>query len=170
MKLVRYGARGRELPGLIDGGGQIRNLSTVVSDIGGDALSPDALNRLRAIDPASLPLVEGGPRLGPCVGGVGKIMGIGLNYSDHAAEAGLPAPDQPILFMIATSAINGPDDDIIIPRGSEKTDWEVELGVVIGERCQHVPLQDALDVVAELHLCRRLDCAAVYQDEIGVVF
>ena len=130
MKFLRYGPPGAEKPGMLDDDGAIRDLSGSVGDIDNAALADLAV--LRAVDPASLPKVEGSPRLGPCIAGVGKFMCIGLNYSDHAAESGLEVPKEPILFMKATSAIVGPNDDVLIPRGSEKTDWEVELGVVIG--------------------------------------
>lgn len=148
MKLLRYGPAGQEKPGLLDAGGTIRDLSAVVGDIGGAALAPGALAKLRAIDPASLPAVSGKPRLGPCVAGVGKFICIGLNYSDHAAETGNPIPSEPIIFMKATSAITGPDDDVIIPKDSVKTDWEVELGVVIGSTARYVEEKDALSHVA----------------------
>ncbi|MGR3571955.1 fumarylacetoacetate hydrolase family protein [Brevirhabdus sp.] len=148
MKLVRYGQSGTEKPGLIDGNGALRDLSGEVDDIAGDALSDAALDRLRALDPAKLPLVEGTPRLGPCVGRIGKFLCIGLNYSDHAAETGSPLPEHPILFLKANSAIVGPDDRVSLPRGSKRSDWEVELGVVIGKRAKYVSAQDALDHVA----------------------
>jgi 2-keto-4-pentenoate hydratase/2-oxohepta-3-ene-1,7-dioic acid hydratase in catechol pathway len=148
MRLVRYGPAGKEQPGLLDAQNQIRSLAGVVGDIGGDALLPESLARLRQLDPASLALVPGHPRLGPCVGGVGKFVCAGLNYSDHAAESGMTVPAEPIIFMKATSCLSGPNDDIVIPRGSQKTDWEVELGVVIGKRAKHVSEQDALSHVA----------------------
>ena len=146
MKLLRYGPRGAEKPGLLDNTGRIRELSHLVADIGGEALT--VLDRIAAIDPASLPLVEGNPRLGACVGGTGKFMCIGLNYADHAAESGMAVPAEPVLFMKATSAICGPYDPLIIPRGSQKTDWEVELGVVIGKPAKYVSQADALGHVA----------------------
>jgi 2,4-diketo-3-deoxy-L-fuconate hydrolase len=148
MKLLRYGAPGAEKPGLLDATGAIRDLSGVVPDIAGDALLPESLARLRKIDPASLPKVDGTPRIGPCVGRVGKFIAIGLNYSDHAAESGMPVPKEPIVFMKATSCIVGPNDNIEIPRGSQKTDWEVELGVVIGKPAKYVTEQNALSHVA----------------------
>ncbi|MDE3120342.1 MAG: fumarylacetoacetate hydrolase family protein [Paracoccaceae bacterium] len=148
MKLLRYGPVGAEKPGMLDAEGRIRDLSGVVADIAGEVLEPAGIARLAALDPASLPLVEGDVRYGPCVGRVGKFMCIGLNYADHAAESGLPLPKEPILFMKATSAIGGPDDGVLIPRGSEKTDWEVELGVVIGKRAKYVSEAEALDHVA----------------------
>ncbi|MEL6572546.1 MAG: fumarylacetoacetate hydrolase family protein [Pseudomonadota bacterium] len=148
MKLLRFGDSGAEKPGMLDADGVIRDLSGVVEDIAGDVLSDAGRAKLREIDPASLPAVDGNPRLGPCVGDIGKFCCIGLNYSDHAAESGLPIPDHPILFMKANSAIVGPNDDVMIPRGSEKTDWEVELGVVIGKPAKYVSAADALDYVA----------------------
>lgn len=148
MKLLRWGPPGREKPGLLDDAGAIRDLSGIVPDIAGDALLPGGLDGLRALDPAALPLVEGQPRLGPCVGAVGKFVGIGLNYADHAAELGTPVPPEPVIFLKATSSICGPNDAIQIPRGSEKCDWEVELGVVIGRTAKYVAEADALDHVA----------------------
>ncbi|WP_376965524.1 fumarylacetoacetate hydrolase family protein [Azospirillum sp. A26] len=148
MKLLRYGPPGQEKPGLLDGDGRIRDLSAHVDDIAGATLLPDGLDRLRAIDPASLPLVEGNPRLGPCVGQVGKMVCIGLNFSDHAAETGMAVPPEPIIFMKATSAIVGPNDPIELPRGSEKTDWEVELAFVIGKTAKYVSEDEAMDHVA----------------------
>ncbi|HHZ07318.1 MAG TPA: fumarylacetoacetate hydrolase family protein [Rhizobiales bacterium] len=148
MKLVRYGEPGSERPGLIDADGAIRDLSAHVGDIAGAALSPDSLARLAKLDPLTLPKVSGSPRFGPCVAGVGKFICIGLNYSDHAAETGAKVPPEPIIFMKATSAIVGPDDDVVIPRDSEKTDWEVELGVVIGKTAKYVSEADALGHVA----------------------
>jgi 2-keto-4-pentenoate hydratase/2-oxohepta-3-ene-1,7-dioic acid hydratase in catechol pathway len=148
MKLLRYGAKGQEKPGLLDPQGRIRDLSGHIADIGAAALLPDNLARLKALDPAALPLVTGTPRLGPCVTGTGKFICIGLNYSDHAAETGATVPPEPIIFMKATSAITGPNDPIEIPRGSEKTDWEVELGVVIGKPTKYVAESDAMAHVA----------------------
>lgn len=148
MKLVRHGAAGQERPGLIDAEGRLRDLTGIVPDIAGTALLPDSLDRLKAIDPATLPLVEGNPRLGACVGSVGKLVCVGLNYSDHAAESGLPVPSEPVLFMKATSSIVGPNDNVEIPRGSKKTDWEVELGIVIGKPAKYVSEEDALSHVA----------------------
>ena len=147
MKLVRYGAPGAEKPGMMVGD-TLRDLSGVISDITGDTLSDAALEKLRGIDPAGLPLVEGNPRLGPCVGDIGKFLCIGLNYSDHAAETGADIPEHPILFFKANSAIVGPHDDVVMPRGSTQTDWEVELGVVIGKTAKYVSKADALDHVA----------------------
>ena len=148
MKLLRYGPPGQERPGLLDGDGAIRDLSALVPDLAGAMLLPDALARLRGIDPFSLPAVQGAPRLGACVGRVGKLIGIGLNYSDHAAESNMAVPKEPIVFMKAVSCVSGPNDDIVIPPGSEKTDWEVELGVVIGRTAKYVAEADALAHVA----------------------
>jgi 2-keto-4-pentenoate hydratase/2-oxohepta-3-ene-1,7-dioic acid hydratase in catechol pathway len=143
MKLLRYGAPGQEKPGLLDRDGKIRDLSGVVRDINGEALAPASLDRLRQLDPAGLPLVSGSPRLGPCVGSVPKIVAIGLNYRLHAQEAGAAIPSEPIFFMKATSSICGPNDDVIIPKGSQKTDYEVELGIVIGRVTRHVSRSEA---------------------------
>jgi ureidoglycolate lyase len=148
MKLLRFGEAGAEKPGLLALDGTLRDLSGHVADISGAALSDAGLEQLRAVDPDSLPVVEGNPRLGPCVGSIGKYMCIGLNYSDHAAESGLPIPEHPILFMKANSAISGPNDAVVMPRGSTKTDWEIELGVVIGTRAKYVSEADALNHVA----------------------
>lgn len=148
MKLLRWGPKGQEKPGLLDSDGIIRDLSGVVDDIAGEVLSPAGLDRLRGIDPASLPAVDGDPRLGACVGRIGKMLCIGLNYADHAAESGMPVPPEPVLFFKATSAIVGPNDDVEIPRGSSRTDWEVELGVVIGTRAKYVDEADAMRHVA----------------------
>ena len=147
MKLLRYGDAGAERPGILDSTGQIRDLSAILPDISGPSLSPQSLNRLRHTDHSTLPVVTGNPRVGPCVSSVGKFICIGVNYSDHAAESGAPVPVEPIVFMKATSAISGPYDDVIIPRGSTKSDWEVELGVVIGREAKYVS-QDALSHVA----------------------
>lgn len=148
MKLLRYGPVGAEKPGLLDADGAIRDLSGAVADISGDALLPESIEKLKAIDPTTLPKVDGSPRLGPCVGDVGKFMCIGLNYSDHAAETGGEVPPEPILFMKANSAINGPNDDVLIPRDSEQTDWEVELGFVIGKGGKYISEADAMSHVA----------------------
>ena len=148
MKLVRYGQPGQEKPGLIDAQGQLRDLSAQVADIDGAALSPEALQQLAAIDPATLPAVPGPVRYGPPVTRVGKIICVGLNYADHAAETNSPIPAEPIIFMKPTSSIIGPDDTVVIPRGSVKTDWEVELGVVIGKKASYVTEDEALDYVA----------------------
>jgi 2-keto-4-pentenoate hydratase/2-oxohepta-3-ene-1,7-dioic acid hydratase in catechol pathway len=148
MKLLRYGPPGRERPGILDSRGRVRDLSCEVLDIGGSALQPASLNRLRSLDPDRLPEVAGTPRLGPCIGQVGKIVGVGLNYRDHAIESKMPIPDEPPLFLKATTAISGPNDDVEIPAGSEKTDWEVELGIVVGQAGKYVRVEKALDHVA----------------------
>ncbi|TXD57668.1 fumarylacetoacetate hydrolase family protein [Ralstonia sp. TCR112] len=148
MKLLRFGPQGQEKPGLLDATGTLRDLSGIVDDIAGDVLSDASLARLREVDPATLPAVSGQPRIGPCVGRVGKFICIGLNYADHAAESGLPVPSEPVVFNKWTSAICGPNDDIEIPRGSVKTDWEVELGVVIGKPAKYIDEANALDYVA----------------------
>jgi 2,4-diketo-3-deoxy-L-fuconate hydrolase len=148
MKLLRVGNAGEERPAIVGADGTLRDLSGVVSDIAGAALLPASIERLRKIDPKDLPLVAGKPRIGPCVSSVGKFICIGLNYSDHAAESGMAVPVEPVVFMKATSAICGPYDNVIIPRGSEKTDWEVELGVVIGSEGRYVTEREALSHVA----------------------
>jgi len=148
MKLVRFGDVGQEKPGMIDADGTLRDLSAHVDDIAGDVLSDAALDRIRKLDVAALPAVSGSPRIGPCVGNIGKFCCIGLNYSDHAAETGAAIPQHPILFMKANSAIVGPNDTVVLPRGSKKSDWEVELGVVIGKTAKYVSEADALDHVA----------------------
>lgn len=148
MKLIRYGALGSEKPGLVDADGKYRDLSGICYDIDAAALAGGLIEKLQGVDPASLPEVDPDVRLGACVGGVGKFMCIGLNYSDHAKESGMAIPSEPILFMKATSAICGPNDDVIIPTGSVKSDWEVELGVVIGRQAKRVPIENALEYVA----------------------
>ena len=148
MKLLRYGPKGQEKPGMLDTEGRIRDLSGAIADLAGDALSPESLARLRKLDPATLPLVEGTPRIGACVGRVGKFICIGLNYADHAAETGVAIPAEPVIFNKWTSAVCGPDDDVEIPRDSRKTDWEVELGVVIGKPGRYIDEADAMDHVA----------------------
>ncbi len=153
MKLVRYGPKGREKPGLIDADGKLRDLSGKIGDIDGAALSPASLNKLRKVNAKRLPPVKGRPRLGTPVANIGKLMCIGLNYSDHAAEAGQPIPKEPILFLKANSAIGGPNDNVTIPRGSKKSDWEVELAVVIGRAASYVPKGKALDYVAGYTIC-----------------
>ena len=147
MKLVRYGPPGRERPGMLDAQGRIRDLSKVVPDIAGDVLSPKGLAKLRKLKPDSLPLVRGRPRLGPCVGKIGNFVGIGLNYSDHAAEAGMPLPKEPIFFNKALTSICGPNDDTMIPKDSSKLDYEVELGVVIGSRARYLSKDKAMEAV-----------------------
>jgi 2-keto-4-pentenoate hydratase/2-oxohepta-3-ene-1,7-dioic acid hydratase in catechol pathway len=153
MKLVRYGRPGKEKPGLIDAAGKLRALSEIIDDIDGETLSPRVLSRLAKIKPESLPAVRGKPRLGPCVGKVGNFLAVGLNYADHAAESGMPIPKEPILFTKAPSCIVGPNDDVVIPKGSEKTDWEVELAIVIGSRASYVGERDALAHVAGFCVC-----------------
>ena len=148
MKLLRYGPQGQEKPGLLDAQGRLRDLSGQVADLAGEALGAESLARLRQLDPDSLPLVDGTPRLGPCVGRVGKFICIGLNYADHAAESGLDAPEEAVVFSKWTSAIRGPNDAVQIPRDSTKTDWEVELGVVIGKAGRYIDEANALDHVA----------------------
>ncbi len=148
MKLLRFGRPGDEAPGLIDNNGVIRDLSAHLDDIDGATLDAGALDRLRGLDPSDLPPVDAGARIGPCVGSIGKFLSIGLNYSDHAAEAGMSVPEHPILFMKANSSIVGPNDTVMLPRHSQHSDWEVELGVVIGKRCKYVGVDTALDYVA----------------------
>ena len=148
MKLVRYGEVNAEKPGLIDSGGTLRDLSDHISDIDGSVLGNATIDRLSELTPENLPVVKGAPRLGACVGSVGKLICIGLNFHEHAKETGNPVPEHPIVFMKATSAINGPFDDVVLPRGSQHSDWEIELGVVIGERAKYVDAADALAHVA----------------------
>ncbi|XOV71442.1 MAG: fumarylacetoacetate hydrolase family protein [Verrucomicrobiota bacterium] len=148
MKLLRFGEAGNEKPGILDSEGNIRSLERVIYDLSGDALTSSSLEKLKTVDPSKLPLVEGEPRIGACVGNVGKFLCIGLNYSDHAEESGMEVPAEPVLFMKATSAVCGPFDDVLIPPGSEKTDWEVELGIIIGDRAKHVSEENALNHVA----------------------
>ncbi len=147
MKLVRIGEPGRERPALWDNE-LLRDLSGVIPDVAGDALLPENLSKLRVLNPRTLPIVRGTPRIGPCVGGVGKVVCVGLNYRDHAVEANLPIPSEPILFLKPTSSIAGPDDNVEVPQGAQKTDWEVELGVVIGKPAKYAPMSGALDHVA----------------------
>lgn len=148
MKLVRHGRKGHERPGILDAEGRVRDLSALVDDVAGAVLLPEGLDVIRSIDPETLPLVPAGERLGPCVGRVGKFVCVGLNYADHAAESGMESPAEPVLFFKATSALCGPNDDVVIPRGSTKTDWEVELGVVIGREARYVDAAEAMDFVA----------------------
>ena len=148
MKLLRYGPAGKEKPGLLDASGAIRDLSGVIPDLAGDALSPQVLAKLAALDPNTLPKVDGSPRLGPPVTGMKNLVCIGLNYADHAAETGAPVPKEPIVFLKSLGALNGPNDDVIIPRGSVKTDWECELAVIIGTKAKYVSEENALDHVA----------------------
>ena len=148
MKLIRHGSSGQEKPGILDADGGFRDLSSIVTDIDGESISPDSLSSLGQVDLRSLPVVDSTTRLGPCVGNIGKLVCIGLNYSDHAKESGMPIPTEPIVFMKATSAISGPNDNIELIRESEKTDWEVELGIVIGSHTKYVSEDNALDHVA----------------------
>lgn len=153
MKIVRYGRPGKEKPALLDGAGKLRDLSEVIVDIEGEALSPRSLTRLAKLKPEQLPAVRGAPRIGPCVGHVGNFIAVGLNYADHAAESGMPIPKEPVLFNKAPSCVVGPNDDVVIPKGSHKTDWEVELAVVIGSRASYVSEADALGHVAGYCIC-----------------
>ncbi|ANY77014.1 2-hydroxyhepta-2,4-diene-1,7-dioate isomerase [Microvirga ossetica] len=153
MKLVRFGAAGQEKPGLVDSQGQIRDLSGLVPDIAGKSLSAETLDRIRQTDPGSLPLAPSGQRLGACVGQVRNFIAIGLNYADHAAETGAAIPAEPIVFNKAPSCIVGANDDVVIPRGSQKTDWEVELAIVIGERASYIGANEALDFIAGYCVC-----------------
>jgi len=148
MKLLRYGSQGQEKPGILGVDGEIRDLSGIITDLAGESLLPESIAKVRNSDILLLPRVAGRPRIGPCVDGVGKFICIGLNYSDHAAESGMAVPVEPVVFMKATSSICGPDDTVVIPRGSKKTDWEVELGVVIGKPAKYVEESDALSHVA----------------------
>jgi len=166
MKLLRYGPRGAEKPGLLDAEGNIRDLSGHVADITGAQLSPESLARLAAIDPAALPVVEGSPRYGVPIGNVGKFLAIGLNFADHAKEAGLEPPPEPIFFTKATSCLNGPNDDVMLPKDAVKGDWEVELGVVIGKRARYVEQAEALDYVAGYVLVNDVSERA-FQKELG---
>ena len=153
MKLARYGRAGKEKPALVDGSGKLRDLSEVVSDIDADVLSPRSLARLAKLKPESLPAVRGTPRIGPCIAHVGNFIAVGLNYADHAAESGMPVPKEPVLFNKAPSCIVGPNDDVMIPKGSTKTDWEVELAIVIGTRANYVSESQALSHVAGFCVC-----------------
>lgn len=148
MRLVRYGEKDREKPGLLDAEGHLRDLSGTIPDLTGEMLGPAALARLKALDPRKLPKIDGSPRLGPCVAGVGKVIGVAINYHLHGAETGSKIPNEPTLFLKATSAICGPHDDLLLPKNSEKTDWEVELGVVIGTRAKTIGEQEALAHIA----------------------
>ncbi len=148
MKLLRYGPKGQEKPGMLDRDGKLRDLSGVIADLTPEALAPAALDRLRKLDPAQLPLVTGEPRIGTCVANIPKLVCIGLNYTDHAKETGNPIPKEPVMFLKATSSINGPNDDVVLPKASTKGDWEVELGIVIGTKAQYVAEHDALKHVA----------------------
>jgi len=166
MKLVRYGKFGQEKPGLIDADGALRDLSSVLKDLGPEQLGDAAMAKLRRLNVAKLPLVKGKPRLGSPVNGVGKFIAIGLNYADHAAESNLPIPKEPIVFMKATTCIQGPNDPVMLPKGSKKTDWEVELGVVMGTKAQYVSQKEALNYVAGYCTVNDLSERA-YQIEMG---
>ena len=148
MKLLRFGEMGQEKPGILDSNGKIRDLSGHISDINGDTISEDGLNKISSIDQMSLPIVPEGTRLGACVGSIGKFLCIGLNYSDHAAESGMPVPKEPILFSKATSAVVGPNDDVEIPRNSVETDWEVELGIIIGKKAKYITEENVEEYIA----------------------
>lgn len=166
MKLCRYGQKGAEKPGLVDGQGRIRDLSGVIDDVTPATITPEALERLRTVDPETLPLVEGDPRYGVPVAGIGKFIAIGLNYADHAKESGLEPPPEPIFFTKAISCLTGPNDPVMIPKDAEKTDWEVELGVVIGTTCRYVEQADALNHVAGYVLANDVSERA-FQKELG---
>ena len=153
MKLLRFGEEGRERPGLLDADGVIRDLSGVIADVDGATLTPESLDRLRGLDPASLPAVAADTRLGPCVARPGKFICIGLNYADHAAESGAAIPDEPVVFMKATSALSGPNDPILKPRGSTQLDWEVELAFVVGAHCSYVSEAEAAQAIAGYCVC-----------------
>jgi len=153
MKLVRFGAPGREKPGIVDKDGKIRDLSKIVPDIAGEALSPKGLAKIKKADTSKLPVVKSGARLGPCVGGMRHFIAIGLNYADHAAETGAPIPKEPIIFQKAPTSLCGPNDDTIIPKGSTKLDWECEIAIVIGQRARYLSKRNALDVVAGFCIC-----------------
>jgi 2-keto-4-pentenoate hydratase/2-oxohepta-3-ene-1,7-dioic acid hydratase in catechol pathway len=167
MKLVRFGAMGSEKPGLIDKAGKLRDLSSHVKDLAGDALSPAGLAKIAALDAASLPLVEGSPRLGAPVGGAPKFIAIGLNYADHAAESGMPIPAEPIVFMKAVNSLCGPNDAVEKPRGSTKLDWEVELAIIIGTRAKYVSEADALKHVAGYSICNDVSERAFQLERLG---
>ncbi|WP_010184902.1 fumarylacetoacetate hydrolase family protein [Sphingomonas sp. PAMC 26605] len=166
MKLCRYGTKGEERPGLVDKDGCIRDLSALIPDLTPIEVTPESIALLRTIDPETLPLVGGAPRYGVPVNGIGKFIAVGLNYADHAAEAGLPVPPEPVFFTKAISCLTGPDDPVMIPRGSQKTDWEVELGIVIGTTCRYVEEADALDYVAGYVLVNDVSERA-FQKELG---
>jgi len=166
MKLCRYGQKGAEKPGLIDGRGRIRDLSGVIADVTPATITPEALERLRTVDPETLPLVEGDPRYGVPVAGISKFIAIGLNYADHAKESGLEPPPEPIFFTKAISCLTGPNDPVMVPKDAEKTDWEVELGVVIGTTCRYVEQADALNHVAGYVLANDVSERA-FQKELG---
>ena len=167
MKLVRYGKAGKERPGLVDKTGKLRDLSEVIVDIDADTLAPRALARLAKLKPDSLPPVRGAPRIGPCVAGVRNFIAVGLNYADHAAETGAQAPKEPVLFNKAPSCIVGPNDDVMVPKGSTKLDWEVELAVVIGTRASYVSEADALKCVAGYCICNDVSERAFQIERAG---
>src|SRR5262245_60759134 len=167
MKLLRYGPPGREKPGLLDASGTIRDLSGVIDDIAGDVLLPESLARLKKIDQSTLPIVPGSPRIGACVGRVGKMIGVALNYADHAAEANVPVPKEPLIFIKANTCISGPNDDIVLPKGSTQTDWEVELGVVIGTPGKNIARERALDHVAGYCVANDLSERAFQFEGVG---
>ena len=167
MKLVRFGAPGREKPGIIDDKGRIRDLSKVVPDISGETLSPKGLAKLRKTDLSKLPVVKSGTRLGPCVGGMRHFIAIGLNYADHAAETGSPIPKEPIIFQKAPTSLCGPNDDTMIPKGSTKLDWECEIAIVIGSRARYLSKKDALDVVAGYCICNDVSERQFQQERGG---
>lgn len=166
MKLVRFGVKGHEKPGLVDASGAIRDLSSHIADVNGAVLSSDSLAKLKALDPATLPAVPPGTRLGSCVARPGNFIAVGLNYADHAAESNMPVPEQPILFNKAPNCVQGPDDVIVIPKGSEKTDWEVELAIVIGKTALYVEEKNALNYVAGFCVCNDISERA-FQTERG---
>jgi 5-carboxymethyl-2-hydroxymuconate isomerase len=167
MKLLRFGPAGEERPGILDSNGRIRDLSEVVSDIDGSILGPDALDRLRRVDIANFPLVADDVRLGPCVARPGKFICIGLNYADHAAETNVPVPDEPVVFMKATSALSGPNDPVVRPRTSVKLDWEVELAFVVGEECRYVDEVAAGRAIAGYFVCNDISERAFQLDRGG---
>ncbi len=167
MKLVRHGPAGEEKPGLIDQAGAIRDLAGIIPDLEGAHLAPESLAKLRALDPSRLPLIAPGTRLGCPVAGIGKIIGIGLNYSDHAAESGMKPPTEPILFMKANSSVSGPFDPVMIPRGAQKTDWEVELAFVVGRTARYVPDHEALAYVAGYAVCNDVSERAFQLERCG---
>ena len=167
MKLLRVGAKGAEKPALLHSDGTYRDLSSIVPDLEGEALTPAGLAKIRAADPGKLPVLDAKLRIGPCVGFVGKFICVGLNYADHAAESGMPVPPEPVLFMKATSAIIGPNDDVIVPKNSTKCDWEVELGVVIGKEARYVEEKDSFDYVAGYCVINDLSERAFQKERAG---
>lgn len=167
MKLVRFGEPGSEKPGMVDGGGKLRDLSGVVSDITGEVLSDAGLERLRALDAETLPLAPGTPRFGPPVGAVGKFIGVGLNYIDHAQEAGMPIPAEPVLFTKAVTSLSGPNDDVVLPEAAKKGDWEVEIAFVVGRRAKNVSERDALACVAGYCICNDISERAFQLESTG---